>query len=94
MTESTNTPLHVLNLHARGMTMVDAWALYNKGKGPVVVIDTNGPPPKLSAKEKKAAMKAELLELGADLPAVNASAAKWTEALSSAKEDAFSDSEI
>lgn len=89
------TPLHVLNLHARGMTMVDAWAVYNGSKETEVVkVDINAPPPKLSAKEKKEAIKAELIELGADLPAPNASAAKWSEALAAAKEDEFTDLEI
>ncbi len=91
----TPTPLHVLNLHSRGMTMVEAWAVYKGSKETEVVkIDTDGPPPKLSAKEKKEAIKVELLELGADLPASNASAAKWSEALAAAKEDEFQDSEI
>ena len=89
------TPLHVLNLHSRGMTMVEAWAVFNGSKETEVVkIDTDGPPPKLSAKEKKEAIKAELQELGADLPAAHASAAKWSQALAAAKEEEFQDSEI
>ena len=77
------------------MSITEAWAIYNSSKETEVVkIDTDGPPPKLSAKEKKEAIKAELLELGADLPAAHASAAKWSQALAAAKEEEFQDSEI
>jgi len=89
------TPLHVLNLHSRGMTMVEAWAKYNGTKeSEVLEIAKSEDPQKLTAKEKKDAIRAELLELGADLPASNASAAKWAEALTYAKEDAYINSEI
>ncbi len=89
------TPLHVLNLHARGMTMAEAWEAYSgKTESEPLVVTKTEEPPKLSAKEKKEAIREELIELGADLPANNASAAKWAEALTYAKEDAFLDSEI
>lgn len=69
------------------MTMVDAWAIYNGKPAEVATETKTDEPVKLTAKEKKAAIKAELLELGADLPAANASAAKWAEALAYTKED-------
>jgi hypothetical protein len=78
-------PLKVLNLCAKGMSIKDAQAIYNKGRNTEAEKPADGKPKKLTLDERKQALAEQITAAGGTVPATNASIAKFNEALTAAE---------
>ena len=85
MPDNETIPLAVLNICARGKSIKEAWAIYNKGQNTQPAKQDDQEPKKLSASEKKELLAEQIKELGGDVPS-SGSVALFEQALAMAKE--------
>jgi hypothetical protein len=78
-------PLKVLNLCAKGISIKEAQAIYNKGRNTEAEKSNDDKPAKLTLEERKQALADKIEASGGDVPAASASIAKFNEALTAAE---------